>query len=267
MSEGTSTGTEPSNVEPDNAERELTDIEQQAAERGWDPDFQGDENKRAISAEEFLDRQKLYDDLRKRGRENKELRSELETLKANDKKFAKRIYEQAKKDLQAQKKAAYEEGDTDKVVETDERLRELDKEQEEFDKAPQTDNSAQEAFSEWVSKNPWYQNDPDLAAYADGAGPRVAQEHPHLVDTNGNIINHEEFLQKVAEKTKKAFPDKFKGTTRRQAVEGDTGNTGGSGKKKYTIKSLPEEERAVAKRVLEATGMKEEDYMKRYLGE
>lgn len=247
--------------------REYTEIEQQAMERGWSPDFQGDENKRAISAEEFLDRQKLYDDLRKRGRENKELRSELETLKANDKKFAKRIYEQAKKDLQAKKKAAYEEGDTDKVVETDEELRQLDKEQEEFDKSPQTDNSAQEAFSDWVSKNPWYQNDSDLAAYADGAGPRVLQENPHLADNNGNVINHEEFLQKVTEKTKKAFPEKFKGTTRRQAVEGDTGNTGGSTKKKYSIKSLPEEERDVAKRVIEATGMKEEDYVKQVLGE
>jgi len=247
--------------------REYTETEQRAMELGWDPNFEGDGTKTPKTAEQFLELQPLYDDLRKKNRELKKYREEIDSLKSNDKKFAKRIYEQAKKDLQAKKKTAYEEGDTDKVVEVDEELRGLDKEQEEFNKAPQIDNSAQEAFSEWVAQNPWYQNDPDLAAYADGAGPRVVQENPHLADSNGNVINHEEFLKKVTEKTKKAFPDKFKGTTRRQAVEGDTGNTGGSSKKKYTIKSLPEDERAVAKRVLEATGMKEEDYMKRYLGE
>lgn len=241
---------------------QLTETQQKAKEHGWDPSFEGDENKRAISAEEFLDRQKLYDDLRKRGKELRQYKEELEALKESHQKIAKQSYERALQDLKKEKKEAYDEGDTDKIVEVDEKIRQTEQErdQEQQTASRQDNTQMQEAFQSWVKENPWYENDPDLREVADAIGNKLQAEDPNIVN------DPDEFLGKVVEKVKRASPEKFKGQKRQNPVEAEKGSEGG-GKKKYSIKSLDEDTRRVAKRVMDATGMSEQDYMAQFYGE
>ena len=247
---------------PEESSEELSETEQKAREMGWSPEGPSDPNKRAISAEEFLDRQKLYDDLKKRGKELRQYKEELEALKESHKKIAKQSYDRALQDLKKEKKEAYDEGDTDKIVEVDEKIRQTEQERDrEEQTASKQDNSEEmkEAFQNWAKENPWYENDQDLKEVADAIGHKLQAEDPNIVN------DPEEFLSKVTEKVKKASPEKFKGQKRQNPVEGEK-NSGG-GKKKYSIKSLDEDTRRVAKRVMEATGMSEEQYMRDYLGE
>lgn len=241
--------------------REYSEIEQKAMEKGWDPNFEGDENKRPISAEEFLDRQKLYDDLRARGRENKQLKSKLEALEQSHKTIAKRTYERAREDLKKEIAQAHEEGDTQTAIQKTDEMNQLDKEYEQSEPKADNTEAAREAYNEWVKENPWYENDSDLKELADDLGQGILQRDPDLQN------RPDEFLQQITEKIKKAAPEKFQKPKRTSSVEGET-STKGNNKKKYSIKSLPEEDQKVAKRIVHELGtMSEEDYMKQYLGE
>jgi len=243
--------------------REYSETEQKAIQMGWNPEFEGDENKRAVSAEEFVDREKLYNDLRKRGEELRKQKEEIQALKESHKKIAQQSYDRALKDLQKEKKDAYEEGDTDKVVEIDEKIRSTEKERDDQEK--QVDSSQdsnpemQAAFQRWVEANPWYGKDIALTGAADKIGEQVQKKDP-------DIINRpDEFLKTVVDEVKKEFPDRFKGEKRKNPVEGEKST--GSGKKKHSLKDIPEEDRNIAKRVMEMTGKSEQDYLAEYFGE
>lgn len=240
--------------------REYSDVEQKAMERGWDPSFEGDENKRAITAEEFLDRQKLYDDLKARGRENKELRNKLDALEQSHKTIAKRTYERAREDLRKEVAQAHDEGDTQTAIQKTEEMQKLDREYEEQNQQPDNTEAVREAYNEWVKENPWYENDSDLKELADDLGQGILQRNPDL----GN--QPDKFLEEITKKIKKAAPEKFEKPKRKSSVEGETSGKG-SNKKKYSIKSLPEEDQKVAKRIIDTGVMSEEDYMKQYMGE
>lgn len=246
--------------EPQQEERELTETEQKAKELGWDPNFEGDDNKTAKTAEQFLELQPLYDDLRKKNRELKKYREEIDALKDSHKMIAKRTYDRARQDLQKEKKQAVEEGEGDKVVEIDDKIGELDKEYSEQEQktAQQNDAGMQEAFQEWLKSNPWYENDPDLKETADAIGAKLQNDNPEVVK------DPEQFLSQVTDKIKKVSPDKFS-KKRTTPVEGDKG--GGNSKKKHSIRSLPEEDQKVAKRIVDSGVMSEEDYVRQYNGE
>ena len=58
---------------------EYTEAELEAIEHGWNPD--GAEGKRNLSAEEFMDRQPLYDDIRSLKKQTRKLQDGIEAMK------------------------------------------------------------------------------------------------------------------------------------------------------------------------------------------
>ncbi len=258
----TQNGQEKTKVET-KAEELGTDAEtlQKAMDLGYNPDFEGDGSKTAKTPEQFLELQPLYDDLRKKNRELKKYKQDIDALKDSHKMIAKRTYERARQDLQKEKKQAVEEGEGDKVVELDDKISELDKEYNEQEQktSQNNDTAMQESFQEWLKSNPWYENDPDLKETADAIGAKLQNDNPDIIN------DPEKFLSQVTEKIKKVSPDKFS-KKRTNAVEGDKGGGGGA-KKKYSIRSLPEEDQKVAKRIVDSGVMTEEEYCRQYMGE
>lgn len=247
-------------------EREYSDVEREAMERGWDPDFEGDETKRAISAEEFLDRQRLYDDLKRRGKENKRLQKAVDELKQSHRLVADQAYKRAKRELEKEKRNAYEEGDTTRALEIDKEMKELDDTQEAVSSGGETSDLAAEAFESFREENPWYDKDPELRGYADMIGSGMINMNPGKAQSDP-----ESLFQEVSAEVKRRFPEKFEGhgTSRRKkdsGVEGDRAGKGGRGKK-HSLKDLPEEHREVAKRIVETGVMSEEEYVRDYFGE
>lgn len=258
------TDTEEVTQEEQSEEREYTETEKQAMQKGWDPAFEGDENKRAVTAEEFLDRQQLYDDLRKRGKENKQLKKDIEALKESHKVVAEQAYKRAKRELEKEKRQAYEEGDTDKALQIDKEMSDLDKDQEKIAKDEgNTNEAAKEAFDSFRESNPWYDNDPELRGYAEMIGSGMINMDPEKANNDP-----EKLFEEVAAEVKKRFPEKFKGGrgNRSGSVEGES-PSGGKGGKKRSLRDIPEEHREVAKRVIESGVISEEQYVKDYLGE
>lgn len=262
------TGNETETPDIESKAQELgTDAEtlQKAMDSGYDPDFEGNDNKRAIGPEEFLDRQQLYDDLRKRGRENKKLQKAVDELRESHKVVAQQAYKRAKRELEREKKEAYEEGDTDRALEIDKEMNDLDKDQEKVSSSDDNTQAVTEAFENFRSENPWYEKDAELRGYADMVGQGMIQMNPEKARNDPDAL-----FEEVAAEVRRRFPDKFgdskgNGKKRGNSVEGDTGSKGGKGKKR-SLKDLPEEHREVAKRVVETGVMTEEEYVKDYFG-
>lgn len=258
--------TELDNEELDNEEEEeYSEVEQEAMKLGWDPNFEGNEHKRAISAEEFVDRQRLYDDLRKRGKENQRLQKAVEELRQSHQVIAGQAYKRAKRELENEKRTAYEEGDTTRALEIDKEMRELDEDQKKVESGSESNEATQAAFDSFREENPWYDKDPELRGYADMIGTGIVNMNPERAQNDP-----ESFFEEVAAQVRGRFPEKFEtgGGRKKRAgnsVEGD--KPGGKAGKKRSIKDLPEEAREVAKRVVETGVMTEAEYVADYYGE
>lgn len=101
-------------VKTEVVQNELT-IEEQAKSQGWSP-------KGEKSAQEWVNTTSLYDGLKSKGKEIKELRKTLNDVKAHMEKQQQRGYEKALEDLISQKNEAILEGNIDKVTELDKEI-------------------------------------------------------------------------------------------------------------------------------------------------
>lgn len=245
-------------------EEEYDEVEQEAMKKGWNPEGPDDPDKRAISAQEFLDRQKLYDDLRKRGRENKKLQRAVEDLKASHKIVAEQAYKRAKRELEREKRLAYDEGDTSRAMEIDKEMSELEADQKKIssEEGNVDQQATEEAYNSFREANPWYDSDPELRGYADLIGQGLISQNPQRAQEDP-----EGFFEQVAAEVKNRFADKFEGEKRvkrrkANAVEGD--RAGGKRGTKHTLKDLPEEHREVAKRIIESGVMTQDEYLNDY---
>lgn len=252
MSETKVIDTEPQIVEPSTEEIEqISEIEQQAIEHGWNPD--GVEGKRNLSAEEFMDRQVLYDDIRSLKKSNRKLQEGIEAMNKMQEGIRQREREKTIRELQAQKKFALENENYDAVVEIDDAIA---VERAEATAAPKSNIE----FENWVDNNEWYSQDPELKSWADTFGTGYASNHPDKPAS--------EVYEVVTKEVKKRFPEKFgdKVSNQPPAVEGaQRGRSARSGKR-YSAADLPEEDRAIMKTILRTGTMTQEEYLKQYFG-
>lgn len=197
----------------DEIEEKLPDVnaaEEAARIAGWKPKEEYDGDKRWVDAEEFLERQELYDGIHKSNRKVKKLEKVVETLMTHNKKIEEAAFQKALDALKQQKQEAAEENDVKKVVVIDEKIDEI-KEKLHTTKNTATTSESNEVFDEWKEKNPWFdvnneEYDEDLSIYANGLGHKLEKEH--------NDWSSEKILNEVAKQTKKTFEWKFKNTNR-----------------------------------------------------
>ena len=239
--------------EEEQGDEQLDPIAQEAIKHGWNPE--GVEGKRNLTAEEFMDRQKLYDDIRSLKKQLRSQKEAMDTLSQHHSKVRELEREKIIKELKEQKKLALEERDYDAVVEIDERLQ---KHSSEPKKEPETNN---DAFIEWVADNSWYKTDPELqaAANAYGAGYYAANPEEDLKDV----------YKKVTERMQEMYPDKF-GITENVArksppkVEGRKPSTSTKNKSRLSVSDLTEDERSIMRTLVKSGALTEEQYLKEY---
>jgi len=234
-----------------------TDIENKAAEMGWSPE--GVAGKRNLSAEEFVDRQGLYDDIKSLKKSNKQLRDGVAAMTEMQDGIRKRERDKTIKELTAEKREALEDENYDRVIKIDEDLAEVRKEAE----APATNH----AWDGWVEDNPWYRSNTEMQQFADMTGAGINAMHEGKMPMN-------EVYDLVRKQVEARFPEEFDTSNanrrRQSAVEGAgqgrQGSGGGGKPTRYTAADLPEGDRENMAMVRRATGMSEQDYLKSYFG-
>lgn len=177
---------------------EIPEIEVQAREMGWKPkeEYEGDPGK-WVSAEIYVARAPLYEELERRGKEIKRFRQDIDVIKQQYAKMEESAYRRALEDLKQERKQALINEDVQKVLELDDKIEEL----REQKPAPAATNIAeiQRLTEEWMQSNDWYEKDPDLREYADGVGHALA----------GKGYDPATVLEQVSAKVRKMFPEKF----------------------------------------------------------
>lgn len=253
------------------------DIEGSAREQGWVPqeEWSGPKEK-WVDAETFVQRGENFLPIVKSNLDKS--RAEVDALKrdvaeakkvnAEFREFQNKILENTKKryeneiaQLKADKKQAAKDGDLDAVVRYDERLEEVEAARSASNKAsepaPVNPNNPspedQKLFADWMGANDWYEKDMKLRAYADGYAQQLAGKYAGR-----------EFLDKLREGVKEAFPDHFENPNRQRQDVGN-GTPKGGGKKGRTYSDLPAEAKAACDRfVKNIKGFTVEQYLSDY---
>lgn len=237
---------------------QLTAVEQKALEMGWRPksEFEGDEDD-FIDAQEFVRRKPLFEKIDHVGKELRETRKALKALQEHHQKVKEAEYQNALKQLRADKKQALEEGDADRLIEIDEQIAEA----KAADVAVRT-QIQQEAskphpnFVAWVQKNQWYQSDVELRSVADQIGTAYAAKNPET--------NPDDVLKYVEQRIKKLYPENFRNPNKERpsAVEGRTQTQAHEKKDGISDYPLTDEERKVMNTFVRQGIMTKEEYIR-----
>jgi hypothetical protein len=252
--EGAALDDEGAELTSEGFEQEYSEIELQAIEHGWNPE--GVEGKRNLSAEEFMDRQPLYDEMRNLKKQARKLEEGMDAMRKMQEGIREREREKTIKELQQKKLEALEDGNYNAVIEIDDAIAE-----EKVNKDTQAVNNHQ--FEEWVDNNEWYNQDPDLRKYADTLGSGYFATNPNA--------EPKEVFNYVETEVKARYPEKF-GNPRRKApapVEGASRGRGQvkRGASKHKASELPEQDRQIMRTILRTGKMSEAEYLKEYFGE
>ena len=233
------------------------DIEEMATGMGWNPE--GVEGKRNLTAEEFIDRQPLYDDIRSLKKQTRKLQAGVDALRESHSQVAAATRDSVIKELHEQKKYALENENYDDVIEIDDKIA--------AERANVTEEPSTNAeFETWADANEWYHQDNELREYADTIGARYLQKNPKK-----DLADVYEYVRK---ETEARYPDKFGGNAapdtdgnrrRSTPVEG-AGRGRSSGSTRYSARDLPDDHRRIMENVVKSTGMTREQYLKDYFG-
>lgn len=229
---------------------------EQAIAMGYNPD--GVEGKRNLSPEEFVDRQKLYDDIRNLKKQNKHLKGDIDNITKYQDRIKEKAREEALAEYRREKVQALRDEDYDKVADIDDKIAdERARQAKEQKEAPPTSPE----FDVWVEDNKWYNDDIDLRVEADQLGEKFWKANPEK--------SLEDVFEYVGRTVRKLNPDKFDNGKRNSppAVEG-AGTTPKVVKKtssKYKASDLSQEEQSIMRTIVRTTkGMTEEKYLKEY---
>lgn len=235
----------------------LTEVEQRAVNEGWVPqeEWSGDPEQWR-PAKEFLDRGELFKKIEEQKRELKHMRAAIDDLGKHHAEVKKIAYREALAALKAQKKEALETGDTDAVIEIDDKIAEA-REAQKVAEAPKPvapEPVVNEAFLQWEARNAWYKTDRVMKAAADA----IAQEMLERGHRDPALI-----LAEVDKQMRKELPHKFENPNRTKAgaVEGSTTK---SASRKDSELQLSDAEKRIMNRIVSTGTMTKEQYLKEY---
>jgi hypothetical protein len=208
--------------------------EAEAKEQGWNPDYDGP-NK--TDAKTFVERGEQIAGILKS--KNKKLEDRLNRLEAANAKFGE-FHKQTvaeQKERSAAKIAELEEKLAQSITEGDgQTYTQVSREIDSLKSQPMGEAPDQQAYAQmaeaWVADNPWYNENPKLATFADGLSERVA----------GSGFSGKAYFSELTRRVKEAFPDEFKNPNKEtaQAVESG-GKVSTSDSKAKTFDNLPDD--------------------------
>ena len=244
-------------VEGTESNTQVDPIEQRAIEMGWRPkeEFDGDEVD-FIDAKEFVRRKPLFDKIEHQNKELKEVKKVLKSLQDHHVKVKETEFQRAVDYLKSQKKLAYEEGDTDKIIEIDDQIAEMRSQKQTQAAAVTVSDEAKQIhpdFAKWVNNNSWYAQDKSLRKFADALGVTYAEDNPELSPT--------EVLKYVTNQVKRAYPDKFTNPNKTKPAAVDGGNSSTKVSTSNGSFQLTEDETRVMNQFVRAGILTKEQYI------
>lgn len=268
---------------------ELSDFEKEQWDKGWRPEhlYKGEGKWR--DADDYADRGSFFDKIND---QNRTIKSQVQKIQALEKAM-KTVIElnktmhgkgvsQEKSQIEALRKEAFEMSDLEEFEKYDRMLKELDQKGEVYAditksldgdmELPEEEDQPQvevpQFFQDWERDNTWYNSD----TVAQAAFNTKLKAEFAALGTEGTDMERAEAATVAATKyIKKRFPEYFRNPNRsKPAAVGGTNSTVSSKAKSktrqqtVTKRSLSKAERQVMARMIESTGISEEEYLAAY---
>ena len=242
---------------------EYTEVEKAAMAQGWKPKDQwdGDPNQHR-SAREYLDRGELLGKIKSQNQQLGEFREAIKQMADHNKRVYQAGFEQAIKDLKAQKMMALKDGDAEAVLAIDDKIEEQRGKLEEV-KAQQVKISAPPKVSDtttnWLAVNQWYQTETAMKYAANGFAADFASRNPNA--------SEEEIYAFIDKEIRKEFPHKFKTTQAAPSPDGDSRRGGGgkptSGNATFekVLSTMTEEQQTIARSLVRSGAITKDKYV------
>lgn len=204
-------------------------LEERATRMGWSPkdQFKGDPARWVDAATYVKNGEESLPILRERMRKLETSVAEkdkaLTDFRVYHEKTEERAYARAKKELEAQIKAAAKGGDEEGAAAAAEELAKVEADHATAKAAPKPDPE----WDSWISENRWCEDDAELKEEATVEAFRLRQR---MASKQEPLLEGRAFLDKVKGNLKARFPAKFGGNPRRQqgsSVENPGGGGGG----------------------------------------
>lgn len=236
-------------------EAEYSAAETAAMAKGWKPE--GVKGKRALSADEFNDRESFYERIHRLEKTNEGLRGTVDEMASQHQKIAEIEREKAMDELKERKKQALAEEDYDTVIDLDDRIAES-REVPVQKGHVQEETTEDPAYASWAARNTWYNQaeDPGLYEEATTLGFAYKNRNPNK--------SSEEVFDYVENTIKRMYPDQFERPARRGAkVEGSRSASPRKrgGPKKHTKRDLNDNQRRVMNTYVKRGVMTEDEYI------
>jgi len=250
---------------------ETPGIEDLATEMGWKPkeNYQGDDAD-YVDAATYIRRSKdINDSMRQHLKENKRkmtsMEKGLEDLKAHNERVFKTQLTKQKREIEGlrkQRAEAIEEGDVSKVDKLEEEMSDLFNStlataKPQPDKDDQPDPEQYKTFVGWHQQNSWYgvkgvaKGNTELTDYAN-----------HLADLpEYGGMSYENKLAKVTSRVREMFPEQFKASRPKTAINPVEGPRMPRPKVKHTARDLTDDQRAIMRNFAKRGLMTEQEYI------
>ena len=232
-------------------------VEDRARQAGWMPYEEwieaGNNPNDWVGAEAFLVKGEFIQKLKKQSKKIEEMESVINELAEHNKKVAEQQYKKAYEQLKQEKADALQEGDTDRVVDIDERMKQAERqyaEKVQQENQKQSNSPTDNPFQEWIEKpeNQWYNEDPVLRRQADALAQEIVQ--------NEGQQDFQTVVQKVEQRLAQELPEqwgKWKGGGKKEApavnpTSQATSTSRRGNKKKASAKDMNEDQKKIAEK-------------------
>ena len=240
---------------PEVVEPEYTPTELEALDEGWkskaDWVAAGKPEDEWRPAKEFKERGELFRKIETLSQELKTTRSTMNALKGHYEKVRETEFKRALESLKSEKRAAFESGDVDALLEIDDKIalvKDTQRAQTAAEKVQVPE--VHPDFTQWMTQNPWYSSNKEMQEFADSIGRAYAVSKPG--------VQPQEVLKYVSTKVKQAYPDKFTNPRRQEASPTDGGGKTVTRKQVDTFELTADEEKVMTKLVKQNVLTKEQ---------
>lgn len=224
-------------------EPQLSEAEQKAVARGWQPKelFKGNPDE-WVDAAEFNRRQPLFEKIGAQSKEVKELRKKLDAVVKYTAAQEQKIREKVIAEYEAKKREAVKFGDVDAYEAADQELKKVAAEEApKFDEEEEQEKPPAPEIPDFVQKfakeNPWFETDPDMQAVMVRRTEILTSKGMELQQAIGEALKH----------VKATFPAKFTNPNKSKPSPVMSGNRDArpASTPKRSIASLSHDERLV----------------------
>lgn len=245
----------------DREENDIDPVEQEARSMGWRPleEWSGDKAKWR-SATEFVDRASFFKKIEAQNRVINEQNKALKNLAKLQSQIAKNEREKVLKELQNQKREALREQEFDVADKLDEEIIAIRSAPEPNFEVPDVSEAssaedANEQLALFKSRNEWFEQDPELTelaiTLAGGYAVKAQQEKRDVVPSE--LFSYVENKIRTMTKKGKASADPVMSPKSTRMPNNTTSRT-----HKFTPRDLNDEQRSIAKRLVQSGAFKNE---------